>query len=237
MNATSLSVSKATTTTPTAPGSTQTCTWLWRGLASTSPEAKQDQVRRPFCFSQCPPSANLGEKQFSSNDKEEEETREDVTAMKTKCSINIAQTSCDAFPSVLFVLGMFVEHAYTFSSNVLLHFQTEAHIHNQLLPSITRPLLVNQLLHWGIWSQWPGSAPWQHSISFTLQVSLSGIQTCNLIWLLHFVKLCLDVDALESLAKLKNPQKGSNNNWGDTRANKSLWDFDCCIIKASLAKS
>lgn len=59
-NATSWSDSRATTTTPTAPGSTQTCTWHWSGLASTSLEAKLDRVKRPFSFFRCLPSANPG---------------------------------------------------------------------------------------------------------------------------------------------------------------------------------
>lgn len=59
-SATSWSGSRATTTTRTAPGSTPTCTWRWSGLASTSLEAKLDRVKRPFCFSQCLPNANMG---------------------------------------------------------------------------------------------------------------------------------------------------------------------------------
>lgn len=60
MNVTSWSDSRATTTTPTAPGSTPTCTWHWSGLASISLEAKQDRAKRPFFFFQCLPNANLG---------------------------------------------------------------------------------------------------------------------------------------------------------------------------------
>lgn len=56
-SATSWSGWRATTTTPTAPGNTPTCTWRWSGPASTSVEAKLDRVRRPSCFSPCPPCA------------------------------------------------------------------------------------------------------------------------------------------------------------------------------------
>lgn len=59
-SATSWSGWRATTTTPTAPGSTPTCMWRWSGLASTSVGAKLDRVRRPSCFSRCPPCAERG---------------------------------------------------------------------------------------------------------------------------------------------------------------------------------
>lgn len=68
-SATSWSGWRATTTTPTAPGSTPTCTWRWSGLGSTRVGAKLDRVRRPSCSSQCPRCAERGARRWARNTK------------------------------------------------------------------------------------------------------------------------------------------------------------------------
>lgn len=59
MNATSWRGWRVTTTTPTAHGSTLTCMWRWKGLASTSQDPKLDRAKKPFSFSPCRPDAEL----------------------------------------------------------------------------------------------------------------------------------------------------------------------------------